>query len=289
MFLLKLFASSVAVAVVAARGRGLCGTHLPESQITKVEAAFKLKLGSGSINMTTSVNAFAPKTIPVHFHIIHSDETWAGGNVTDTQVKDQIKVLNKAYSQTGFQFRLMDIDRTLNATWFAQAGNLDTPSLRMEYAMKKALRKGGPSDLNLYSTGLQGVNEGTLGYATFPAQYKDFPTQDGVVVLHSTLPGGTNAPFNLGGTMIHEVGHWFGLYHTFQGSQCSGDGDFVDDTPYQRIAGSGCPEGIDTCPDQPGLDPIHNYMDYTDDACYTEFTAGQVKRMGQQMAAYRNV
>jgi len=129
--------------------------------------------------------------------------------------------------------------------------------------MKRQLRLGTYRTLNLYI--VKNLNDDWLGYCYFPENASPGSTvyiMDGCSVEAATLPGGSEADFNLGHIATHEIGHWFGLYHTFQGG-CNGDGDYVSDTPAQASASEGCPVGRDSCPNQPGLDPIHNYMDYS--------------------------
>lgn len=220
----------------------------------------------------------ASHVVPVYWHNIHASNG-SGGAVTSSQINSQISVLNAAYASLGFSFTLTLTDSSNNDSWYTCTGGT------CESQMKGALRQGGSNALNVYSNNMGG---GLLGWATFPSSYASQPSMDGVVILYSSVPGGTAAPYNEGDTLTHEAGHWFGLYHTFQGG-CSASGDSVSDTPAEKSAAFGCPTGRNTCTGTkyPGNDPILNFMDYTDDSCMNQFTAGQSARASAQWNLYR--
>jgi hypothetical protein len=197
----------------------------------------------------------SPVTIPVYFHVITSG---AGAGAPAVPDQRQISVLNAAYAAAGFRFSLVATDTTANDAWYTTTGGAS------EIAMKNALHQGSADDLNIYTNNM---GAGLLGWATFPSDFAAAPKMDGVVLLNASLPG-VQRRRNLDDTST--VGHWMGLYHTFQGG-CNGSGDTVSDTPAERSAAYGCPVGRDTCkgkkPGTTGLDPINNFMDYTDDSC----------------------
>jgi hypothetical protein len=263
---------------IMVKGGRLCATDHDPQKIAAAETDFSERLQRQKDNPVESANV-AGGVINVYFHVINNGTGVSNGNITTQMITDQINVLNAAFSNWGWSFNLVSTTRTTNATWYNGCYGSS------ESAMKNALRQGTADDLNIYTCNPSG---GILGYATFPSSYASSPKLDGVVMLYSSLPGGTAAPYNLGDTGTHEVGHWMGLYHTFQGG-CNGSGDFVSDTPAERSAAYGCPTGRNTCTGNryPGNDPITNFMDYTDDSCMFQFSGGQDARMDSQFTTYR--
>lgn len=211
------------------------------------------------------------KVIPVIMHVIEEQ-------IAPDVIDAQMAVMNNAFALTGFRFELEKVN-FVNSDKYSDIdfGN------KAEIQMKNDLRMGDSATLNVYIMPSLGW---LLGWATFPWDYDSAPEMDGVVVAKNSLPGGTMAPYNEGATLTHEVGHWMGLFHTFQGG-CFGDGDSVDDTPAQREPTNGCPISQNSCPNDPRPDAVNNFMDYSDDACMTEFSQGQVIRMTSSFDTYR--
>lgn len=255
-----------------------CGSDISPERFAAAERVFSSsRLPPGPANATA--------TIDVHFHTVCANQTIDGGWVTEAQIQAQMDVLNMDYVETGLKWNLVNITRVISQEWFDSVG----PDSADNTALKQVFRQGNESTLNVYTVGFVKNIEtpGLLGYSTFPADYRSAPMDDGVVIRYSSLPNGTAAPFNLGRTLSHEVGHWVGLYHTFQGG-CDSPGDAVEDTPPEQSPASGCPLKRDTCPGG-GADPVHNFMDYSDDSCMTGFTPGQVTRLRAQVRTYRGL
>ncbi|SEG57215.1 Pregnancy-associated plasma protein-A [Nonomuraea solani] len=218
-------------------------------------------------------------TVPTRVHVIARGQR----QVSDEAIRTQIDTLNAAYGgryggvDTGVRFRLDGISVKENGAWFADP-------VGSEKAMKQALHQGGANTLNLY---IAQLSELMLGFAGYPYWYADAPALDGVVIDWRSLPGGAMTNYNRGFTGVHEIGHWLGLFHTFENG-CAEPGDGIGDTPAEAKPTEECPEGKDTCTAHEGQDPMHNFMDYAHDRCMSEFTAGQAERMRGMWVAYRD-
>ncbi|KAK6216928.1 metalloprotease [Colletotrichum tabaci] len=269
-----LLVSALAAASTAFAQRS-CGTPHPTEE--EVEFAQRLQLKEENARVEGNATRLAPITVNVYWHVLATSNSVSGGYLTQATLNAQLDVLNDAFAPHNVQFAQAGADWTVNANWAAD---------RSELAMKRALRKGTYADLNAYFI------PGTpyLGYAYFPQTVSTGSSAfyyDGVVIRSSTVPGGSQTKYNLGHTATHEIGHWLGLYHTFQGYQCGGNGDYVSDTPFEAEEAYDCQIGRDTCPTLPGTDPVTNYMDYSDDSCFTHFTAGQEARINSYWSTYR--
>jgi len=249
--------------------------------------------GDCSLSKTVIKSEYEPGQvyiIPIVFHIIH--KTGGEGNISDQRIYDQVEVLNEDYramagtlgsqgNDSMIQFELQDITRTANNTWYID-------SAVTEKLFKQALGWDTDKYLNVYTNDAGGY----LGYATLPQE--DAGTNlDGVVMLHEVVGGRDLAgadEYDQGRTLVHEVGHYLGLLHTFGSTNGSNGcytgytaGDLIADTNSERTAHYGCSQ-TSTCGT---ADPIRNYMNYTDDICMREFTEEQINRMICSLINYR--
>ena len=279
-----------------------CGTMLVHERLLRTDPSYlSARVASENRAWEAATFRIAGRTgitvIPVVVHVVYRTNTQ---NIADTQIQSQIEVLNRDFRKTNpdaastpaafsalvadarIEFELATTDPQGNPTTGITRTQTNVASFGSDDGVKSA-GSGGvdawPADryLNIWVCELGG---GLLGYAQFPGGPA---ATDGVVILHSGF--GTNgtaaAPFNLGRTATHEIGHWVNLRHIWgdDGSGCSGD-DFVTDTPNQAGSNTGMPSFPRvSCNNGPNGDLFMNYMDYTDDAGMFMFTHGQVTRM----------
>jgi len=240
-------------------------------------------------NSPPTTNAIV--TIPVVVHVVYANATQ---NVPDATVQQQIAVLNKDYHKLNtdvgntpavfqslvadceVQFCLASKDPNGATTTGIVHKSTTVASWSSDDKVKSATSGGdnawdATKYLNLWVCNL---GSGLLGYAQFPGGSN---STDGVVVLYSSLPGGA-APYGMGRSATHEVGHWLNLHHIWGDASC-GD-DLVADTPTQSTSNFGCPTFQHvTCSNGPNGDMFMNYMDYVDDNCMVMFSNGQKARI----------
>ena len=226
-------------------------------------------------------------TIPVVVHVVYNNST---ENISDAQVQSQIQVLNDDFRRLNadanntwsqatdveIQFCLATVDPNGNIT----SGITRTSTSRSSFGTNDEMKfdSNGGKDawpaseyMNIWVCDISG---GVLGYAQFPGGPA---STDGIVIDYKYFGnvGTATAPFNLGRTGTHEVGHYLNLRHIWGDGACGQD-DFVNDTPLSDAPNYGCATGHVSCG---SADMIENYMDYSDDACMNLFTAGQKTRM----------
>jgi hypothetical protein len=226
--------------------------------------------------------------IPTYVHVIKGKHRGERSPAGPRRVRNLVNILNQGMAgnqsavsvPTRYRFVLRRIDYTKRDAW--HHAFLNGPRDRK---MKRKLHVGNARTLNLYINGGGPKNYPVLGWSRFPWQYRAAPYLDGVTVNFASMPGGRAAGYNLGDTVIHETGHWLGLFHTFQGG-CSAQGDLVSDTASEAEPSYYCETTRDSCA-APGLDPVRNFMDYSRDSCMDHLTAGQVRRIDSAFEKWR--
>lgn len=231
-------------------------------------------------------------TLPVVVHIVHDN---GEENISDERVERGIQYLNEAFANQGYydQGEGVDVDIQFCLAKRNPQGQLTTGINRvespltevgdMDAELKDLIRWDPTCYINIWI--VREIGDGVAGYAYFPSSHgEDF---DGIVCKAEWI-GNNRVETNV---LMHEMGHYLGLYHTFEGGcvndDCLQDGDRVCDTPPdQSTAPVPCEVGANTCDtdtqsgfteDQP--DMVNNYMDYGDWNCYNAFTQGQKDRM----------
>lgn len=226
-------------------------------------------------------------TIPVVVHVVYRNSTQ---NISNAQIQSQITVLNDDFRRTNgdantnwsqaadseIEFCLASVDPNGNPTNGITRTSTTVNGFGTNDAVKST-NSGGKNPwptadyLNIWVCNIGG---GILGYAQFPGGN---PATDGVVndYRYFGTTGTATAPFDLGRTMTHEVGHYLNLRHIWGDGNCNAD-DFVPDTPRSDAPNYGCASTHVSCS---SLDMVQNYMDYSDDGCMNLFTSGQKSRM----------
>lgn len=260
-----------------------CGTAKPTAEELQGKTASTSDCTTTLTQIQSEYDLTTALVIPVYWHVIYASD--GTGNISEQRIRDQIEVLNEDYRamagtdgsnghDTMIQFQLIAITRTQNDTWFNDND---------EAGYKAALKQDPDTFMNIYSN----TASGYLGYAYFP-QTNAGDNLDGVVMNHEAVGGRNNgySSYDQGRTLVHEAGHYLGLYHTFEGGGCFtgfNAGDLINDTNSENTAHYNCTQ-TNTCSTP---DSIHNYMNYTPDSCMNQFTAQQGNRMVCSLINYR--
>lgn len=281
--------------------RRMCGTMQVHQRLLELDPNFRVRLGNleyatrARLALAGSLRTTGPITVPLVVHVVYNTDS---ENISDSQINSQIAALNRDYNaqntdkantpqcwiglatSVNLNFVLASTDPAGKPTNGIERTQTTKTSFDVDDSVK-ATGTGGADAwqgayLNLWVCSLGG---GILGYAQFPG---GAASTDGVVILNTAFgtEGTASAPFNLGRTCTHEVGHWLNLHHIWgDTADCSGN-DFVDDTPNAQHPNYNKPTFPHlSCSNGPNGDMFMNYMDYVDDDTMVMFTAGQVARM----------
>ncbi|KAL0954267.1 hypothetical protein HGRIS_005395 [Hohenbuehelia grisea] len=227
--------------------------------------------------------------IRVHWNVVSDGSGPEGGDLPDSQIKEQMAVLNNDYAPVGYQFELIKTTRTSNAQFYNLQTGFNGGDTNVERQLKQSIPERDPKLLKIWSVRpASGVS-----YAYLPMNYQAQPELDGVIFAIQAITS-KNTP---GHILSHEVGHWAGLKHTFEGGcEEAGGGDEVADTaphenPMDAAKGGAefaqCARPVSKC--GKGNDPTDNIMNYVNDDCRKRFTDGQIKRMHEQMQQFRGI
>lgn len=212
-------------------------------------------------------------TVPLHIHVLQDSQ---GSNPTSTAIINAtVARLNSGFSRAGFVFRIQSVETVVNDSW----ANIPKSNRSVLDDISATLNVGSRDSANVYIHRLEGL----CGAASLPYAEE---AHEAIYLDYRCIPGGEES--DAYDTVIHEMGHFLGLFHTFapEPNGCRGKGDYISDTPFQKVPHFKC-KRYDTCPRKPGLDPVRNYMDYTGDSCGHRFTRQQSALMRYAHAYYR--
>ena len=295
---LVLTASAVPLPFAATSGKAAkssCGTHpagaaqhASDLRLAALLASKRqhLRLARADNSAATQARLFSiadqdQLLVPVKFFVMHSG---SAGKVRRSQIEDQMRVLDEGFSgeQAGaavgapdvrVRFRLASVEYVDNQAYYKKCE-------RNQQKIANAYVTEPDKYVHVIVCHLD-----FLGASTLPEDKPEGHNDHYIQLLDESLPGGNEDGANLGDTLVHEVGHYFGLEHTFE-KGCSGQGDYVSDTPAAKKPNKSCKK-VDSCPNKPGNDAVENFMDYTPDSCMDRFSPGQAWRMRMQLNEHK--